>query len=164
MGVKISELQEKTSTNDTDVLPIVDAMGGTKKITVPNLLKKLTESISNIGGKVTNLTTYSTNEVKTGECWIDGKPIYRKTYSFTIPTANQEKLIAHNIKNVKNIWLSNKSFLKTEDNCIPVNHYRDSGTYIWCLVNSHDIRIKTGASGWTNNTTYVTIEYTKTTD
>lgn len=164
MGVKISELQEKTSTNDTDVLPIVDAMGGTKKITVPNLLKKLTESISNIGGKVTNLTTYSTNEIKTAETWIDGKPIYRKTYSFTIPTANQEKLIAHNIENVENIWLSNKSFLKTEDNCIPVNHYRDSGAYIWCLANSHDIRIKTGASGWTNNTTYVTIEYTKTTD
>lgn len=164
MGVKISELQEKTSTNDTDVLPIVDAMGGTKKITVPNLLKKLTESISNIGGKVTNLTTYSTNEIKTAETWIDGKPIYRKTYSFTIPTANQEKLIAHNIENVENIWLSNKSFLKTEDNCIPVNHYRDSGAYIWCLANSHDIRIKTGASGWTNKTTYVTIEYTKTTD
>ena len=164
MGVKISELQEKTSTNDTDVLPIVDATGGTKKITVPNLLKKLTESISNIGGKVTNLTTYSTNEIKTGETWIDGKPIYRKTYSFTIPTVNQEKLIAHNIENVENIWLSNKSFLKTDDNCIPVNCYRDSGAYIWCLANPHNIRIKTGASGWTNNTTYVTIEYTKTTD
>ncbi len=54
MGVKISELQEKTSTNDTDVLPIVDATGGTKKITVPNLLKTLTESISNIKEKVTN--------------------------------------------------------------------------------------------------------------
>lgn len=52
MGVKISELQEKTSTNDTDVLPIVDATGGTKKITVPNLLKTLTESISNINGTV----------------------------------------------------------------------------------------------------------------
>lgn len=55
MGVKISELQEKTSTNDTDVLPIVDATGGTKKITVPNLLKTLTKSISNIGGKVEKL-------------------------------------------------------------------------------------------------------------
>lgn len=52
MGVKISELQEKTSTNDTDVLPIVDATGGTKKIAVPNLLKALTESISNINGTV----------------------------------------------------------------------------------------------------------------
>ena len=52
MGVKISELQEKTSTNDTDVLPIVDATGGTKKITVSNLLKALTESISNINGTV----------------------------------------------------------------------------------------------------------------
>ena len=129
-----------------------------------NTEKAINEVDTELNNKITNLTTYSTEEVKTGETWIDGKPIYRKTYSFTIPTANQEKLIAHNIENVENIWLSNKSFLKTEDNCIPVNHYRDSGAYIWCLANSHDIRIKTGASGWTNNTTYVTIEYTKTTD
>lgn len=128
------------------------------------MITTLQEDIISIEDNITNLTTYSTNEIKTAETWIDGKPIYRKTYSFTIPTANQEKLIAHNIENVENIWLSNKSFLKTEDNCIPVNHYRDSGAYIWCLANSHDIRIKTGASGWTNKTTYVTIEYTKTTD
>ena len=29
--------------------------------------------------KIINLTTYSTEEVKTGETWIDGKPLYRKT-------------------------------------------------------------------------------------
>lgn len=83
MGVKISELQEKTLTNNTDVLPIVDVTGGTKKITVPNLLKTSTESISNLNGKITNLTTYSTEEIKTGETWIDGKPVYRKVFQIT---------------------------------------------------------------------------------
>lgn len=103
MGVKISELQEKTSTNDTDVLPIVDAMGGTKKITVPNLLKKLTESISNIGGKVTNLTTYSTNEIKTGKFWNDGKPIYRKTLIYTNKEIANGTIIAHSIQNINEV-------------------------------------------------------------
>lgn len=28
----------------------------------------------------TNATTYSTTEIDTGKKWIDGKPIYRKTY------------------------------------------------------------------------------------
>ena len=163
MGVKISELQEKTSTNDTDVLPIVDATGGTKKITVPNLLKKLTESISNIGGKVTNLTTYSTNEIKTGETWIDGKPIYRKVFNFTVSDTNED-LIPHNIQNVSNIWLGNKSYILSGSNRIPANHYRDSGTFVWTLVNDTSIRIKIGANAWTNKPIYITLEYTKTTD
>ncbi len=30
--------------------------------------------------RVNNLTTYSTEEIKTGEKWIDGKDIYRKTF------------------------------------------------------------------------------------
>lgn len=35
---------------------------------------------TNLNGKITNLTTYSTEEIKIGETWIDGKPIYRKTF------------------------------------------------------------------------------------
>lgn len=41
MGIKISELQEKTTANDTDIIPIVDT--GTKKITKANLLKEIKE-------------------------------------------------------------------------------------------------------------------------
>lgn len=69
MGVKISELQEKTTANDTDVIPIVD--DGTKKITKANLLKE-------INNQITNANTYATEEINTGEKWIDGKDIYRK--------------------------------------------------------------------------------------
>lgn len=31
MGVKISELQEKATVSDDDVIPVVDATAGTKK-------------------------------------------------------------------------------------------------------------------------------------
>jgi len=38
----------------------------------------------NVGGyKVSVGKKYSTSEVKTGDVWIDGKPIYRKTFSTT---------------------------------------------------------------------------------
>ena len=45
--------------------------------------------------KITKLTTYSTEEVKTGETWIDGKPIYKKTIQFTTSAIGKHS-IKHN--------------------------------------------------------------------
>lgn len=169
MGVKISELQEKTSTNDTDVLPIVDATGGTKKITVPNLLKKLTESISNIGGKVTNLTTYSTNEIKTGETWIDGKPIYKKTFSLNNRLLAPSNPINHNISNLGTV-VSVQGIFKDADTFITFPYLYDTGNAMYLKVTSTQIITavpKDGSlslSASSNRTFYCTIEYTKTTD
>ena len=168
MGVKISELQEKTSTNDTDVLPIVDATGGTKKITVPNLLKTLTESISNIGGKVTNLTTYSTEEVKTGKFWNDGKPIYRKTLIYTNKEIANGTIIAHSIQNIDEVTDSEVRF---NDNgtlyTFPLI-YEGTGSKMYVRCNKTSIVFQSdGAltlSGKTTRKLRVTIEYTKTTD
>lgn len=168
MGVKISELQEKTSTNDTDVLPIVDATGGTKKITVPNLLKKLTESISNIGGKVTNLTTYSTNEIKTGKFWNDGKPIYRKTLIYTNKEIANGTIIAHSIQNINEVTDFEVRF---NDNgtlyTFPLI-YEGTGSKMYVRCNKTSIVFQSdGAltlSGKTTRKLRVTIEYTKTTD
>ena len=39
-----------------------------------------------------NARTYSTSEIKVGT-WIDGKPIYRKVFSFTTPTGNTDYVI-----------------------------------------------------------------------
>lgn len=168
MGVKISELQEKTSTNDTDVLPIVDATGGTKKITVPNLLKTLTESISNIGGKVTNLTTYSTEEVKTGKFWNDGKPIYRKTLIYTNKEIANGTIIAHSIQNIDEVTDFEVRF---NDNgtlyTFPLI-YEGTGSKMYVRCNKTSIVFQSdGAltlSGKTTRKLRVTIEYTKTTD
>lgn len=44
MGVKISELQEKATANDTDVLPIVG--DGTKKITKANFLREVNDKVT----------------------------------------------------------------------------------------------------------------------
>lgn len=36
----------------------------------------------------TEVETYSTNEVNTGQTWIDGKPIYRKVVNGSVPTTS----------------------------------------------------------------------------
>jgi hypothetical protein len=168
MGVKISELQEKTSTNDTDVLPIVDATGGTKKITVPNLLKTLTESISNIGGKVTNLTTYSTEEVKTGKFWNDGKPIYRKTLIYTNKEIANGTIIAHSIQNINEVTDFEVRF---NDNgtlyTFPLI-FEGTTSKMYARCNKTSIVFQSDGSltlsGKTTRKLRVTIEYTRTTD
>lgn len=154
MGVKISELQEKTTANDTDVIPIVD--DGTKKITKSNLLKETNE-------KITNLSTYSTEEVKTGEKWIDGKPIYKKTFTIT-PTSTSQTTYKHNIANVDVIWLDGDSFLHVGNASIPANYFRNSSVYIYTHVDSLNIIGLVSAEGWLNVPMQITVKYTKTTD
>ena len=61
-----------------------------------NAVNKLGEEINK---KITNLSTYSTKEVKTGETWIDGKPIYKKTFSLNNRLLAPDNPINHNISN-----------------------------------------------------------------
>lgn len=130
MGVKISELQEKTTSDNTDVIPIVDTTGGTKKITKANLLKEIDD-------KFTNLSNYSAQEIDTGKTWIDGKKIYRKVVTLT--TSTEQQTIAHNIANVENIWIAGDSFFSIDEISIPANYYRDSGIYAYTHVNKNNI-------------------------
>lgn len=49
-----------------------------------NTENAINELNTNLNDRITNLSTYSTEEIKTGETWIDGKPIYRKSFTTTI--------------------------------------------------------------------------------
>ena len=161
MGVKISELVEKTTANSSDVIPIVDT--GTKKITKENLLKEITNSIETINTKLTNLGNYSTKEINTGKKWIDGKPIYRKVLELTSDT--EQQIISHNIADVEHIWVSGDSFLDVHGKTsIPANYYRDSGIYAYAHANLNNIFIKASPPSWKGNKFYIVLEYTKKTD
>lgn len=60
-------------------------------------INSATEVVNSLGGKETNLApsvkvvndaiNYSTSETNTGAKWIDGKTIYRKVITFTLPNA-----------------------------------------------------------------------------
>lgn len=125
-----------------------------------NAVNKLGEEINK---KITNLSTYSTEEVKTGETWIDGKPIYRKVFELTSDT--EQQIIPHNIANVEHLWVSGDSFLDIGGSAsIPANYYRDSGIYTYAHANLNNIIIKASPSGWKGKKFYIVLEYTKTTD
>ena len=70
-NIKVSEMTEATEFNNNDYTMIVQA-NQSKKISKANLFKD-----------IPIVDTFSTDEVMTNKIWVDGKPIYRKAFSFT---------------------------------------------------------------------------------
>lgn len=111
---------------------------------------------------------YSTSEQVIGT-WIDGKPLYEKTVSFTVATRGLNNY-AHGISNVKFVTSVNGVVLRASDNtAMPVNMARtssdnDTSMLIGAQAGSTNISIFARNSDAVNGTAYVTIQYTKTTD
>jgi len=119
------------------------------------------------GGEV-----YSEEEQVIGT-WTDGKPLYQKTFITTSPSA---------IDTSKNISIGasvDKGFIKygsVDDglgNLLPLPFSTNAGftTPIRAIIvnnssssNKNTIQLYTKATAWLNKTTYLTIQYTKTTD
>ena len=112
---------------------------------------------------VADVISYSTDEVKTGGKWIDGKPIYRKTIDCGSLPNTASKTVSHNITNLDFV-ISCYGFAKydvyritlpnagvTTESSIEV--YADDTNIIILAGNNRSIY-----SG------YITLEYTKTTD
>lgn len=114
---------------------------------------------------------YSTEEVKTGETWIDGKPIYRKIFvgNWISNTLAWTNLVKGNISNCDTV-ISIKGLIKNPrsgDN-IPIPSYENTNYFANIMYNQSDDYIKCFLNGWTYNafkmTYIIVLEYTKTTD
>ena len=134
-----------------------------------DLNDRINEVNTNLNDKITNLTTYSTEEVKTGETWIDGKPIYKKTFSLNNRLLTPSNPINHNISNLGTV-VSVQGIFKDADTFITFPYLYDTGNAMYLKVTSTQIITavpKDGSLSLTassNRTFYCTIEYTKTTD
>ena len=116
--------------------------------------------LNDVKNYVDNSNSYSTNEVKTGGKWIDGKPIYRKTLVFTNLTLNNAPVqIGTTDIPITNITKTEELVIKTDLALTGSSHkavYIESNGKIFASQNLSSI-----TSGWN---IYFTIEYTKTTD
>lgn len=122
-----------------------------------------------VSGGGNNKNIYSTDEQKIGT-WINGKPLYQKTFDFGALPNSALKDVAHGIANVAMIWVydgfcyqPNGDYFAQLINTAPVSGTADnkgewyfgcSSTYIRCLT----------AQDRSNYSAYVTLRYTKTTD
>lgn len=120
------------------------------------------------GYDIIDTTSYSTSEIKTGKTWIDGKAIYKKTFTLENLTPDENettKIIAHN--------LSIDSLIKIE--CIGLSSTTclDFNNYSWTvestinncsvLITDEDIVINYDGASYINwiTSAYITLYYTK---
>jgi hypothetical protein len=110
---------------------------------------------------------YSTTEHIVGT-WIDGKPVYQKTIDCGALPNSTNKSIAHGISNFKQL-IGLKGNAKSSANFIVIPHespYDSStGEYsVGCYVTTTNIVLQTKQNLSSYTASYVTIQYTKTTD
>ena len=112
---------------------------------------------------INNSNSYSTDEVKTGGKWIDGKPIYRKVVNFgALPNATT-KNVAHGVNNIGDITHIYGVAHSSAKMTIPLPYAR--GIPIILYATQDDVAIEINTNDYIEFTrSEITIEYTKTTD
>jgi hypothetical protein len=142
---------------------------------IGDLTQLNTTNKSSIVGAINEarLEEYSTTEKIIGK-WIDGKPLYRKTITFTSTIkTNETTSIAHNIENAKNIFIDfGASFMEANIGSsdylsynFPLIGYVGNLTdKVYCYVNPTNINFYANGAWGNNWTKHITLKYTKTTD
>ena len=120
----------------------------------------------NLGDSLILDTDYSESEVKTGATWIDGKPIYRKVYTFTFNSTNSMIQISLGLNNVKIIKFTGLVNLQNlNGNFFPINFYYATDNYVTAYVGGDGrLVILSTNSATASQSGNVIIEYIKTTD
>ena len=110
------------------------------------------------------IDVYSIDERIIGR-WKDNKPIYRKTIDCGALPNNCGNIIPHNILNVDNIVkIYGWSKRQTDNVFLPLPHNAYNNTSVSLYASKDGITIVTYTDRASFSETYVTLEYTKTTD
>ena len=114
-----------------------------------------------------NYQKYSTQEQIIGE-WIDGKPLYQKTFSYSVGAQTAKVTIpVGTLSNVDYI-VSCTGICKRGNNLqyeqIPMYDNSDWFVYTSITINDTIATVNIVENGRSNATGYVTVQYTKTTD
>ena len=136
------------------------------ELTQNEAISGINENINNIEEKQNKLHTYSEKEQVIGK-WINGKPVYRKVVNCgTLPNATS-KSVASNLTNLEEV-IDIYGFSRAEDMTripIPFASTTAVANNVQISVNSsNNIEIRAGTNRSSFTTTYIVLEYTKTTD
>ena len=67
-----------------------------------NLEQRIKNEFDTVNSSLNILCSYSTEEINTGETWIDGKPIFRKVIAYDSTKTGTNVGFPHNISNLGN--------------------------------------------------------------
>lgn len=113
--------------------------------------------------KVDKLSTYSTEEQVIGT-WIDGKPLYRKTFDLGSVENKTSYNTQISIETLVNIYGTGYLADYNQKIPIPFSHTTADAYNIAIVYSNGNINFTIGNKLTKINNTYITLEYTKTTD
>lgn len=141
----------------------------TTNISVPTTTSQLTNTSGYINN--TEVVNYSSTEKVIGT-WINGKPLYRKVYEFTLTSSGYTfSSYSLGLSNVDKIYINGNSFIQTSNNTfyqLNIGRYQSNtfaynNEYSWFRCNRTDVNYSIGDT-LAGGTCYLIVEYTKTTD
>ena len=181
IGNALRALNNTGSGEDIHIKDIVNARGGEtthgKQKAVYVYIKAtsgLAENqqdnvLNNVKDYVDSSNSYSTDEIKTGGTWIDGKPIYRKVLTATLQTNEQALTIevSNQLKSIVGI----RGILTSQNVDFPIPYCFVDGSnvyqvYVYCQGKSLTIIPRSTSGDYFKAGCIIRaiIEYTKTTD
>lgn len=157
-----------TPINDTNLNKIEQGIYDCSVITdtvgdVNNLKTDNKSSVVNAINELKDGEIYSTSEINTGKVWIDGKPIYRKYITFSQANSGNYTY-THNL-GIDSV-VSCDAFCSVASQTISSHGYRPAPYIVnntnFCIISQiTENTIITQVGQWTDNTFYITLEYTK---
>ena len=107
---------------------------------------------------------YSTDEKMIG-VWIDGKPLYQKTVDCGALPNNNTKTVNHNISDI-DVIVHYYGIAQNGDTffTLPYVHKSTVGAQVSVVALKSEVQIQTGSDRSAFTKSYVTLQYTKTTD
>lgn len=104
----------------------------------------------------------------TGEYWITGKPIYRRTFVTTTELVPGTNWITHGIENIENIWIDmGNSFIENANGItypVAFSQYSTGVDALTAYVDKEKIYFNSQTSWGTTWEKIITVRYTLTTD
>ena len=153
--------------NDLNNLPTLPTVYN-GKLTITQNGKILGEFTANQSADTTidlENSSYSTSEVKTSATWINGKPIYKKTFSFILANA-EATTVNHGISNFGLLIKFEGAVVQSNTKNVPIPRALANLNYQIGLegVTTTSFEVDVGTSGPRGKQAYMTLWYTKTTD
>ena len=113
--------------------------------------------------RLSNSLDYFETEHLTGEYWIDGKAIYKKTISCGALPNNDLKYTNHHILNIDKIVKLEGVSINTDNNVFPLpfSSYLSATYNVQLSADRTQIALRTSTDRSNYTKTYVTLYYTK---
>ena len=165
-------LQEGDLVDDCPVFEV--HLNGINVTEVKKLLKvmpsipTINKDLSELRDKHKSQNKFAASEIDTGETWIDGKKIYRRTYITTDPVSPSNTLtIPISLTGIADtLWIDQQnSFIRSKGGeqvyPLPLPRYGGSNNYVGVWINTAGIRLFSDSSWNQNWEKCITIKYTK---